>query len=55
MLNQLRPAVVMLIAFTVITGIVYPLLMTGVAGLHLPGSGPRQPDRARRHGGRLRA
>jgi potassium-transporting ATPase KdpC subunit len=40
MLNQLRPAVVMLIAFTVITGIVYPLLMTGVAGLIFP-------DRAR--------
>ena len=36
MLNQLRPAVVMLIAFTVITGIVYPLLMTGVAGLLFP-------------------
>jgi K+-transporting ATPase ATPase C chain len=40
MLNQLRPAVVMLIAFTVITGIVYPLLMTAVAGLIFP-------DRAR--------
>jgi K+-transporting ATPase ATPase C chain len=40
MLNQLRPALVMLVAFTVITGIVYPLLMTGVAGLIFP-------DRAR--------
>jgi len=36
MLNQLRPAVVMLAAFTVITGIVYPLVMTGVAGLLFP-------------------
>jgi potassium-transporting ATPase KdpC subunit len=36
MLNQFRPAVVMLIAFTVITGIIYPLLMSGVAGLLFP-------------------
>jgi K+-transporting ATPase ATPase C chain len=36
MLNQLRPAVVMLVAFTVITGIVYPLLITGVGGLLFP-------------------
>jgi potassium-transporting ATPase KdpC subunit len=36
MLNQLRPAVVMLIAFTVITGIVYPIVMTAVAGLLFP-------------------
>jgi K+-transporting ATPase ATPase C chain len=36
MLNQIRPAVAMLIAFTVITGIIYPLLMTGVAGLLFP-------------------
>jgi K+-transporting ATPase ATPase C chain len=36
MLNQLRPAVVMLVALTVITGIVYPLAITGVAGLLFP-------------------
>jgi potassium-transporting ATPase KdpC subunit len=36
MLNQLRPAVVLLVALTVITGIVYPLVMTGVAGLLFP-------------------
>jgi potassium-transporting ATPase KdpC subunit len=36
MLNQLRPAVVMLVALTVITGIVYPLVMTGLAGLLFP-------------------
>jgi potassium-transporting ATPase KdpC subunit len=36
MLNQLRPAVFLLVAFTVITGIVYPLVMTGVAGLLFP-------------------
>ena len=36
MLTQLRPAVVMLIAFTVITGIIYPLAMTGLARLIFP-------------------
>ena len=36
MLDQLRPAVVMLIAFTVITGIATRSLMTGVAGLLFP-------------------
>jgi potassium-transporting ATPase KdpC subunit len=36
MLNQLRPAVVMLVALTVITGIAYPLAMTGVAELLFP-------------------
>jgi K+-transporting ATPase ATPase C chain len=36
MLNQLRPALVLLIALTVITGIVYPLLMTGIASVLFP-------------------
>jgi K+-transporting ATPase ATPase C chain len=36
MLNQLRPAVVMLVALTVITGIVYPLVMTGIAEVVFP-------------------
>ncbi len=36
MLAQLRPAVVLLILLTVITGIAYPLAVTGVAGLLAP-------------------
>ena len=36
MLNQLRPAVVILVALTILTGLVYPLAMTGIAGVLMP-------------------
>ena len=36
MLKQFRPAVVMMIVLTVLTGLVYPLAMTGVAQLLFP-------------------
>lgn len=36
MLNQFRPALVLLVALTALTGLAYPLAMTGIAGLLFP-------------------
>ena len=45
MLQHIRPAVVLLVLFSALTGLLYPLAVTGVGATRAPAPGERQPDR----------
>ena len=46
-MQHIRPAIVMLVLMTLITGLLYPLGFTALAQALFPASGGGQPDRSR--------
>ncbi len=55
MLKELRPAVISFLLLTLLTGIAYPLLVTGISQTDHVRQGQRQPDHERRQAGRLQS
>ena len=45
--TALRPAVSLLVLLTLLTGLAYPLLVTGIAQVAVPSQREWQPDRGR--------
>ena len=54
-MQHIRPAIMMILVMTLITGLLYPLGFTALARRDFPAPGGRQPDRAERQGDRLGA
>ena len=55
MLKELRPALALLLLFTLLTGVIYPFVDNGDRVGPVSLSGSRQPDRARWQGDRIGA
>ena len=45
MWREIRPAVVLVVALTLITGLIYPLAMTGIAQVLFPGAAAKAEAR----------
>ena len=48
MLREIRPAIVMMVLFTLVFGLAYPLAITGISGVVFPDAVRRQPVEERR-------
>ena len=52
-MSELRPALILFVLLTLLTGVVYPLVVTGIGQVLFPTPGERQRDRSGRQSGGL--